>query len=422
MYQTFEILPGVTLRCIQDRRFKQGALSIQFLQRMDRETASLNALLPAVLLRGCEAYPDLRCITNKLDDLYGASVGTMVRRIGDYQTTGFYCGFMEDRFAFGGDEIFAPMVDFVGQLLLQPITEDGGFDREFVESEKRNLIAAIEDELSDKRAYAAGRLLEMMCKKDSFGVPRLGDVAHVEAIDHRNLYAHYQNLLTHSPVAIFYVGTAEGETVANILRPVLAGLQRSVTALPPQMPFQNGPGDDLCESQNVAQGKLSMGFFTPITQRDSRFAAMQVCNAVFGSGMTSKLFMQVREKMSLCYAIGSAFYGSKGILTVNAGIDSAQEQTARQAIFAQLEACKNGDITQEELNAAKESILSGLRAVYDSPGAMEGFFSTSAISGLDRTPRTYAAEVEAVTVEDVVEAAQTVCFHSAFFLKGESHA
>ena len=162
MYQTLQITPGVTLRCIRDSRFKQGALSIQFLRRMDPAEAAYNALLPAVLLRGCRQYPDIRRITQRLDDLYGASVGTLVRRIGDYQTTGFYCGFMEDRFALEGDRILSPMIHFLGQLLLDPIVEDGGFDREFVESEKRNLISAIESQRSDKRAYAAARLLEVM--------------------------------------------------------------------------------------------------------------------------------------------------------------------------------------------------------------------------------------------------------------------
>ena len=131
MQQTLEMLPGVTLRCMQDSRFKQSAMSIQLLRPMDASEAALNALLPAILLRGCRDYPDLQQITQRLDDLYGASVGTLVRRIGDYQTTGFYCGFMEDRFALPGDEILAPMIRFAMQLLLDPVMEDGGFSRDF---------------------------------------------------------------------------------------------------------------------------------------------------------------------------------------------------------------------------------------------------------------------------------------------------
>lgn len=422
MLQTKEILPGVTLRCIQDRRFKQSALSIQLLRPMDKAEAAVNALLPAILLRGCREFPDLQRITQHLDDLYGASIGTLVRRIGDYQTTGFYCGFMEDRFALPGDEILAPMIAFALQLLLEPIVEEGGFSRDFVESEKRNLIAAIESERSDKRTYAAGQLLKIMCQNDTFGIPRLGEKEQVEAIDPVSAYTHYQKILQKSPMEIFYVGSASIDTLAELLQPALAGLRRRLLPLPPQMPFRHAPGQEKQETQQIAQAKLSMGFVTPITNRDPRFAAMQVCNSIFGSGMTSKLFMEVREKMSLCYAIGSGYYGSKGILTVNAGIDSNREQEALQAIHAQLRACREGQISDTELAAAKESILSGLRAVYDSPGAMENFFSTATISGLARTPQTYADEIRSVTVADVVAAANTITYHSAFFLKGVHHA
>lgn len=421
MLQTKEILPGITLRCMHSSRFKQSALSIQLLRPMDKAEAAQNALLPAVLLRGCREYPDLQRITQHLDDLYGASIGTLVRRIGDYQTTGFYCGFMEDRFALPGDEILRPMIAFALQLLLEPIVEEGGFSRDFVESEKRNLIAAIESERSDKRTYAAGQLLKIMCQNDTFGIPRLGEKEQVEAIDPVSAYTHYQKILQESPIEIFYVGSASIDTLAELLQPALAGLRRRLLPLPPQMPFRHAPGQEKQETQQIAQAKLSMGFVTPITNRDPRFAAMQVCNSIFGSGMTSKLFMEVREKMSLCYAIGSGYYGSKGILTVNAGIDSSKEQDALQAIHAQLQACREGHISDTELAAAKQSILSGLRAVYDSPGAMENFFSTAAISGLQRTPEVYATEIQAVTAADVVSAANTITYHSAFFLKGVHH-
>ena len=191
MITTLSLCPGVTLRCCRDLRFKQGALSIQFLRPMTAEEAPLNALLPAVLLRGSREYPDLRAITLKLDDLYGASVSALVRRIGDCQTTGFYSAFLEDRFALSGDRILAPMTEFLGQLLLEPLTEAGAFRRDFVESEKKNLISTIESELNDKRAYAAGQLLRTMCREDSFGVPRLGDKKRVAEITPQSLYEHY---------------------------------------------------------------------------------------------------------------------------------------------------------------------------------------------------------------------------------------
>ena len=421
MYQTLELSPGVNLRYMQATRFKQGCLSLQFLRPMSVEEAGTNALIPAVLLRGCRSYPDLKQITERLDDLYGASIGTLVRRIGDYQTTGFYCGFIEDRFALSGDAILEPMLQLVRQLLLEPMEEDGGFSIDFVESEKRNLIAAIDSDRSNKGAYAASQLLKRMCAQDSFGIPRLGEIEQIKAIDHRSAWAHYRHVLQESPVEIFYVGSAPMDTIASLLRPVFDGVDRRYQPLPEQSAYRFSPPCEDSETQQVAQANLSMGLITPITNRDPRFAAMQLCNAIFGGGQTSKLFMQVREARQLCYAIGSGYYGSKGLMTVNAGIDTQTAEATKEAILAQLEACKTGKITEEELTAAKQAILSGLQAVYDSPGAMEGYFSTTAISGHPRTPEGYRAEIQAVTLADVQQAAATLTLHSTFLLKGATH-
>ncbi len=418
MIQTITLSPGVTLRCCRDDRFHQGCLSFQLVRPMCREEASLNALLPALLLRGTEKCPDLRAITLALDDLYGASVGTLVRRIGDHQTTGLYCGFIEDRFALPGEQVLEPMVDFLGQLLLEPALEGGAFRRDYVDSEKKNLIATIESELNDKRAYAMGRMLRAMCQADPYGIPRLGTVEDVAAIRAETAWDHYRKILRESPVELFYVGSFPAETVAELLRPLIGRIHREFHPLPPQTPFRDAGGSDFSESLEVAQGQLCLGYTTPITNRSPEFAAMQVANTIFGSGQTAKLFMNVRERLSLCYAIHSGYYGSKGILTVQAGIDFDKEQQVRQEIAHQLAAIQNGDFTEEELNAAKEAILSSLRGTHDAPGSIEGYYSTAALSGLGRTPEVYMAEVAAVTAEDVTAAAGTVRLHTTYFLKG----
>ena len=418
MIETFELLPGITLRCYQDRRFKQGRLSLQFVRPMKADEAAKNALLPMVLLRGTQKYPDLRAITMGLDDLYGASVGDLVRRIGDYQTTGFYCSFTEDRFALPGDRIFAPTLNFLEELLLHPLTKNGVFCPEIVECEKKNLIADMEAERNDKAAYAGARLLRTMCRRDSFGIPRLGEKNQAAAIDAESLYRHYQTILRESPVELFYVGSAEPTQVAQLLTPLFEKLARSYVNLPPQTPFVDGGQQHTQEEMDIAQSRLCMGFVTSITNRSSDFAAMQVLNTLFGGGMTSKLFLNVREKMSLCYSIGSGYYGSKGILTVSAGIDADQEQTVRQEVMNQLANCQSGNITDQELLAAKEAVLSSLRGVPDSPGSIEGFYSTAALSGLAMNLPEYRQAVETVDVDAVVCAAKSLRLHSSFFLKG----
>lgn len=418
MTQTFSILPGITLRCVSDHRFKHGCMSIQLVRPMCRREAALNALLPAVLLRGSENCPDLRDITLRLDDLYGASVGALVRRVGDYQTTGFYSSFTEDRFAMEGDAILAPMVDFLKELLLQPLLENGLFCEEYVESEKKNLISTIESNLNDKRAYAMEQMIRAMCAGDTFGIPRLGEKEDVAEITVQALYDHYQRILKTSRVDVFYVGAAEPSQVAKLVEGIFRDLDRSYEELPGQTPLQPARETDVTARMDINQGKLCMGFVTPVTIRDEEFVAMQLLNVIFGGGMTSKLFTQIREKLSLCYAIGSGYHGSKGILTVSAGIDSGMDGTVRREVLSQLEACRSGDITAEEMTAAKEALRSSLQATHDSPGAIENYYASAALSGLRLSPSEYMRQVEETTLEQICAAARTLTLHSVYFLRG----
>ena len=418
MIHTIPLLPEITLRCFQDRRFKQEGLSLQFICPMAKETAALNALLPAVLLRGCETAPDLQAITLRLDDLYGASLGSQVRRVGDYQTTGLSSSFMREEYALGDDRVFGPMVSFLEELMFRPKLENGVFPYDFVEGEKRNLLSAIAAQKNDKRSYAQSQMMKRMCKGDCLGIPRLGEKEDVEVITPQSLYTHYQKVLREYPISLFYVGAAEPEEIAQLLRPIFAKLERDPKPLPAQTPFHDCGGCDEVEEMDVAQGKLCIGFSSPMTLRDRDFVPMQIFNTIFGGGMISKLFMKIREEMSLCYDISSTYHGSKGIVTVSAGIDCSMDAAVREEILNQLRACQAGAFTEEELTAAKQALLSQLRSTHDSPGAIEGYYATAALSGLPLSPEEYAIAVEKATAEDVANAAKTLQLHTVYFLRG----
>ena len=421
MIQTIPILPGVELQAFPDDRFKQGCLSIQLIRPMCENEAAMNALIPSVLLRGTKKHPDLRSVTMVMDDLYGAAIGPLVRRVGDYQTTGLYCGFMDPRFALPGDRVLEPVMDFLRELLLESPTSDGGFLPEFVESEKKNLIATIESERNDKQVYAMSRMLRSMCQGDSFGLPRLGEREQVAAIDPVTLYTHYQKILRESFIRIFYVGSADPGQIAELVKPIFDFPDRAPMTLPPQSGLRCGPGGDITETMEVTQGKLCMGFTTPITNRNDDFAATQLLNVVLGGGMTSKLFMNIREKQSLCYSISSGYYGAKGILTVSAGIDCDKREQVIREVLHQLELCRSGDITEAELTAARQALLSSLRSTHDSPSAIEGYYSTSALSGVKLTPQAHMQALNAVTCSQVADAARKLTLHTTYFLRKEDH-
>lgn len=417
MIHPIQLLPGVRLRCYTDHRFKQGVLSLQLIRPMDEKEAALNALLPAVLLRGCQEYPDMRSITQHLDDLYGAGMGAVVRRMGDYQTTGISCSFMEDKYAFPGDQVFAPLADFLYKMLRTPRTENGVFLTEFVESEKKNLIAAIDSQKNDKRTYAGNRLRLLMCREDSLGVPRLGHREQVAAITPEALWAHYNKILAESPVELFYVGSQEPEQVPGLLKPLFEGIDRKLIDLPSQTGLKASNEGFFEETMEVAQGKLCMGFQTPITCRHQLFVPMQLMMLIFG-GSNGKLFNIIREKMSLCYDIGGTYFSSKGFVTVSAGIDFDKREAVQEQVLALLERCGKGDFTDAEFHNAKMTLISGLRASQDSPGAIESYYANTILGGFQPDVEDYVRAVEQTTRRQVQQAAQTVRLNTVFFLKG----
>lgn len=412
-------LPGdITLHTCRDTRFKQGCLSIQFLLPLCREEAGLNALIPAILLRGSGQYPDIQAITAGLDDLYGSGIGVLSRKYRSVYGTGFYLSFLEDRFAMDGEQVLFPLLDMAEDLLLHPVGE-GCFRPDFVESEKQNLIAAIESRKNNKAAYAMQQLINHMCGADPSGTPRLGTVKTVSAITPESAWNHYRKLLLSAPISVFYVGSMEPEVLSGKIEAMFASLHRETVTLPEAAPFCRTEEMNRTEKQILAQSQLCMGFLTDITLEHPLYPAAQLLNILYGSGMTSKLFLQVREKQSLCYSIQSVYTAGTGIITVDAGIDAANREKTQQEILHQLEKCCRGEITDEEITAARQSFRAGLESIMDSPSALEGYYTSAIQNGLDLDPRARIDRMDTVTREEIMAAARSIRLHSTFYLEGE---
>ena len=418
MTKRTEIFPGVWLNTVRTDRFKTGCFSINLLRPLTMEDASPNALLPSVLLRGCGNYPDMQAISTRLDELYGASVGTLVRKKGEVQTVGLYADFLEDNYA-GGEPLFREVLDFVRQLIFDPCMEQGGFVSDYVDGERLNLSNAIASRINEKRAYAVSRLLKTMSDGEAYSVPRLGEEAPLQAVTADNLYTRHRELLATSAIELFYLGQQPQEAVEAAVRDLLAqlpsGERKSVQTETVWMPR---PVRYAEEALDVTQGKLTIGLRTPVTAADPRFPAFMLLNAVYGSGVTSKLFVHIREEQSLCYYAGSSIDKFKGIMLVDSGIEFANYEVARDGILHQLELCKQGQITEEELESARTHLISGFRTGMDSPGRLDDYAIGQAIAGLDGTMADMAEAIRHVTMEQVVEAANTLQTDTVFFLKG----
>ena len=421
-YFRTELAPCVYLTALHTDRFKTGLLSASLLTQLSRERASDNAVLPYVLRRGTASAPDMRALASRLDSMYGASIEPCVRKLGEIHAIGFTAVFPEDRLLPGDTRVLPETAGLLAELWLSPNTRGGLFLPDYVDSEREKLLERLESLRNDRRSWAQRRLVENMCAVEDYAVSAMGSTDEAENIHYVRLTKDYRSLLSASPMEFFYCGQAEGEKVAELLRDAFMLLPRGEIDLElgtdVRMNALEAEPRIFTEEMDVTQGNLAMGFRLGKCMEEPDEAAIRVFNAVYGGSPTSKLFLNVRERMSLCYYAGSAVDLHKGILTVGSGIDFDKYEAARDEILAQLDAVRRGEISEAELDAAKMYAANGMRTMADTPAALESFYLSQAVKGTDASPMDMAALIEEVSAEQAAEIARGVELDAVFFLKG----
>ena len=387
---------------------------------LERAGASANALLPAVLSRGTVRHPDMESLSAAMDTLYGATVDSVVRKKGERQCIGFAADFIDDAFTPHGERLLEPVAELMGEMLLEPLTRNGSFLAEYVDSEKANLIDAIRSLRNDKRDWAEIRLMQEMCAGEPYSILRLGDEETAAKLNNHCLYRHSSTLLAGSRVEVLYCGSAERQRVEDAVLSALAALPRGAAAsLPPvaQLPPRETPRV-VTEVMDVNQGKLALGY--RCTTED--VPAMILANLIFGGTSNSKLFMNVREKLSLCYYASSSYARSKNIMTVSSGVEQKDYDRAMEEIACQLAAVQNGEWEDWEQDGALQAMLSSLTSLPDSQGALENYYLGQIATDAGETPEELTAALREVTRERIMEAARSAKLDTVYFLHGKEEA
>lgn len=415
-----EIMQDVFLTYLPARKFKTSRLTVNLIAGLDRVSASANALLPAVLSRGTARYPDMEQLSAAMDTLYGATVDSIVRKKGERQCIGFAASFIDDAFTPHGEKLLEPVAALTGEMLLDPVTAEGHFLPDYVAGEKANLIDAIRSLRNDKRDWADIRLMQEMCAGEPYSILRLGDEETAERIDTRSLYLHSRTLLASSRVEVLYCGSAERQRVEDAVLAALRHLPRGqVAPLPPIRRFDPRPQPRvLSEEMDVNQGKLGLGYRCATEDTP----AMILANLIFGGTSNSKLFMNVRERLSLCYYASSSYARSKGIMTVSSGVEQKDYDRAVEEITRQLTAVQNGDWEEWEQQGALQAMLSSLTSLPDSQSALENYYLGQIATDCDETPEQLARALREVTKERIMAAAQSARLDTVYFLHGKEEA
>ena len=413
-----KIADGVYFSSITDKRYKKNLISVAFSTQLSEDTATENVIVPVLLTKCNSKLPTYKAFNNKMSRLYASGIGGTAGRQYDLQTISFGAYYLDDIYALSGEKMTGIMTDILIDCLTSPVTENGVFSEKFVELEKKTVIDNIETAINDKRSYAIERAMKTICKGEPASVCSYGTVEKAKLITSDSAYKAYRRMLETMPCEIICTGCSDFDGVAEKFAAAFEKIGRhdienTTIALSPV----KTQTEEVTERLTVNQSKLVLGF----KSHSDDDAALVLLQKIFGGTTSSKLFRNVREKMSLCYYCSAARNDLKGIMLVNSGVENENIEKTKEAVIDQLEEIKNGNFTNEDINFAEVAIKNDFKSVADSAGNVSNWYFDCIRKNDIVTPEEKLGRYLGVSKERIIAAAKSMVLDSVYVLTGNEN-
>ncbi len=407
---------GIGLNLIKADKFKSSLLSYYFIRPLSKDEVTKNALLPLVLKRGTKEYDTNLKIQRELEENYGAKLSIGVNKRGERHVLRFSVETVNREYVQDKDYIYN-VLRLLKSIIFSPLVEDDYFKENYVNQEKENLKTKIEGRINNKRSYAIDRCIEEMCKNEKFSIYSLGNIDDLENIDGNVLYRHYKEIISTSPIEVFYTGQYDEKLIENLKESI--DLDRDKIVDVPLEKIITGvqTKNMVKENLDVVQGKLVLGYRTGIPYQDKLYNGLLLASDILGGGPNSKLFRNVREKESLAYYINSTIFKYKSIMLIDGGIEFDNFEKTVEIVKKQVEDLQNGDFTDKDIEISKKSIKSGIESIKDSIFLISEFFFSQKLSGDNRSLEMILSDIEDVTKDDIIEASSKIVLDTIYFMK-----
>ena len=389
-----------------------------FSTQLSEDIATENVIVPVLLTKCNSKLPTYKAFNNKMSRLYASGIGGTAGRQYDLQTISFGAYYLDDIYALSGEKMTGIMTDILIDCLTSPVTENGVFSEKFVELEKKTVIDNIETAINDKRSYAIERAMKTICKGEPASVCSYGTVEKAKLITPDSAYKAYRRMLETMPCEIICTGCSDFEGVAEKFAAAFEkvgrhDIENTTIALSPV----KTQTEEVTERLTVNQSKLVLGF----KSHSDDDAALVLLQKIFGGTTSSKLFRNVREKMSLCYYCSAARNDLKGIMLVNSGVENENIEKTKEAVIDQLEEIKNGNFTNEDINFAEMAIKNDFKSVADSAGNVSNWYFDCIRKNDIVTPEEKLGRYLGVSKERIIAAAKSMVLDSVYVLTGNEN-
>lgn len=396
------------IKRMQNDKFKTDEIAVFITLPLKKETITMNALLPAVLRRGTKNYKNQLEIGKQLEEMYGAFFNCGIDKTGDYCILKFYIETLSNKYTPDKENLSQKAMDLITEIIFNPLTENDGFNKEYVEQEKDNLRKKIESRKDNKEIYAFNRCIEEMFKNDPYGIYKNGYIEELDKINEKSLFDYYKNMIENCRIDVMINGKDANEiNVSKEDKKDILEVNKTSEIK------QTNDVNIVNEKADVTQGKLIIGMNTPV---ENKFA-VSMYNAILGGGANSKLFQNVREKASLAYSTGSKYIRRKDAIVIVTGIELQNYDKTLKIIKQQIEDMKSGNISDDEFDKAKQLIVASLNMIKESQEDTITFYFDQSLFEENLPLDEYIRNIEEVSKQQVIDIAQKVSINTIYYLE-----
>ena len=419
-YQDKEIKNGIKIHKINTNKFKTNLMSVFLTTELSRENVTKNALISTILRRGSRNMHSQEEISKQMEDMYGASFDCGLDKIGDNQVLKFYIETINDNFIPQQKEkMLKTALEKILEIVFNPYLENGEFKKEYIEQEKNTVKQRIEGKIDNKARYALNRCIEEMYKDEPYGLYKFGYVEDLDAIDGKNLYEYYQELIKNCKIDILVSGILPDniEEIISENENIKILQERQPRYIMPKLVAKNTEKENvITESMEVTQGKLVLGLDIKLENEKQKYDAL-LYNSILGGTANSKMFQNVREKAHLAYVASSSYIRQKSNIFINCGIEISNYEKALEIVKKQIEDMRKGNFTEEDIENSKKGIISTIDLIEDEQDTGITYYFGQELSNNKIHPEEYKEIVQKVKKEDIVKIANSVSIDTIYFLK-----
>lgn len=411
-FQHFQTDNQIDLYVCKNPKFKTNLIQFVLINPLDIETVSKNALVPYIIYRGSERYPSSKDFKIHLDELYGAELTVSVWKRGENQIINFAMEIVNEKYLPTDEPLLEYGLDLLKELILSPL-----FTIEFFEQEREYIIKEIKSLINDKYSYSLSRCYQEMCSDEPYGLHKLGRIEDHQKLTHHQVIDQYKKIIQNGRICFFVIGDVDEERVFNDINKEFSFKHKQPKAINNTIVKKEITDvNEVEERLNVQQGKLVMGFRTGTTRSDQLYYPLLIFNGILGAFPHSKLFQNVREKSSLAYYANSNIESTKGLLIITSGIEFANYKKARDIITEQVEKISNGDITEDEIEWTRKSIVSQFMSSADNIKAISGHYLLGLLNEHPETIADSIKNIKKVNREEIIKVGQKIELDTVYFL------